>query len=219
MKTAEDRLAFAIDFAQKDLTQLRQGDWLNLKEDFEAFFLTAGQSATPQDLGGIITMPVTAPLPQDFTAEDFRRIQELTLNILASAADYVAGSAVVTRSHQHTQTGAIIPPTAMKEEEFKGNILFYVLPYPLSSKGQAFLSFTGSTRDLFFLILAFLLRQQPKDRIRRCPECQRLFLRMRKQAYCSRTCVNKVNKRTWREAREKRVQAPKRPRRKKAKAA
>ena len=38
------------------------------------------------------------------------------------------------------------------------------------------------------------------QKIRRCPECSDLFLKIRKQKYCSRTCVNRVNKRDWREA-------------------
>lgn len=37
-------------------------------------------------------------------------------------------------------------------------------------------------------------------RIRVCPEpkCRQLFVRVRKQVYCSRRCVNRANQREWR---------------------
>jgi endogenous inhibitor of DNA gyrase (YacG/DUF329 family) len=35
--------------------------------------------------------------------------------------------------------------------------------------------------------------------VRRCPECQTVFYRVRKQQYCSRRCTNRANMRQWRQ--------------------
>jgi hypothetical protein len=70
-------------------------------------------------------------------------------------------------------------------------------------------SFRGSIPALFLETLFWLIVSCP-DRIRRCPECERLFVRIRKQEYCSRTCVNRVNKRDWRKAQEAKAKAQKR---------
>src|SRR5262245_9598072 len=37
MQTADDRLTFAVRFAQMDLDHLRAGDWLNLRDDADTF--------------------------------------------------------------------------------------------------------------------------------------------------------------------------------------
>ena len=61
-------------------------------------------------------------------------------------------------------------------------------------------------RMLFFWYLFWLLLAEPPDRIQRCPECATIFFRVKKQAYCSRTCGNRATQRRWRERHE--VSAP-----------
>ena len=58
----------------------------------------------------------------------------------------------------------------------------------------------GTPRDLFWWNLSvLLLAEQPGRHILRCPECDTIFYRVQKQAYCSRTCSNRVMQRRFRE--------------------
>ena len=56
------------------------------------------------------------------------------------------------------------------------------------------------TQKAAMLILVTLMSGEPADRVLRCPECNKYFYRVRKQVYCSRTCVNRVTVREWRQA-------------------
>ena len=68
--------------------------------------------------------------------------------------------------------------------------------------------FMGNAPDMFLIRLAYLLNQQTAERILTCPECKKHFLKIRKQKYCSRTCVNRANKRDWRERKEVQDEEP-----------
>jgi hypothetical protein len=57
---------------------------------------------------------------------------------------------------------------------------------------------TGSTRDTILLLVLMLLYGTERPPIGRCPECERLYLRVRRQQYCSRPCVNRANARAYR---------------------
>lgn len=39
--------------------------------------------------------------------------------------------------------------------------------------------------------------------VRQCPECDKIFIRVRKQRYCSRLCVGRKNTRDFNKRREK----------------
>jgi hypothetical protein len=199
MDTSDERLAFAVGFAQMDLSRLRPGDWLNLREDVTAFLGLTPESMTPLASLGGISVGVYPPYPQELTEEQFEFLRIRTYDLLVSKMENIAMA----------QVGE--PPTENDSVPFPGgNIMFMVRPY--APEWRAVPEFRGLTSDMFLLILTLLLGQQPPDRIRRCPECQKLFLRIRKQGYCGRTCVNRVNKRTWREAQE--MKAQQRPARK-----
>jgi hypothetical protein len=61
---------------------------------------------------------------------------------------------------------------------------------------------SGSVRDMFLLTLHWLLYQESRSRIKRCPECGAIFYRIQKQQYCTRICTNRANVRTWRQREE-----------------
>jgi len=72
METAQDRLKFAVEFAEKDLRTLRPGDLLNMRDDLMAFLLG---TSTIKEKGGILAMPLKPPFPQDYEVEDFEQLQ------------------------------------------------------------------------------------------------------------------------------------------------
>ena len=59
----------------------------------------------------------------------------------------------------------------------------------------------GGTRDVAILAAVMLLTKPDRPPIGICPEddCGRLFVRVRRQQYCSRRCVNRANARDRRE--------------------
>jgi hypothetical protein len=61
------------------------------------------------------------------------------------------------------------------------------------------LQVTGTTRDTVLLVVVMLLLRSER-RIAICPEDERLFVKVRRQQYCSRRCVNRANVRAYREA-------------------
>ncbi len=58
----------------------------------------------------------------------------------------------------------------------------------------------GGTRDVAILAAVMLLTKTERSPIAICPEDDRLFVRVRRQQYCSRRCVNRANVRAYRAA-------------------
>jgi hypothetical protein len=177
MKTAEDRLRFVVEFAGMELDQL------NLKDDLQTFFGGGRHGeGTLASFAGALVMPLQVPLPQDYTEDHFRKLQQDVRQLLH---DMVGNRDL---SVQNTST-----PIPMQVE-------FSVQPWDdLGFPGRNVLAVRGSTRDCLLWLLSHLLAQEPTGRIVRCPSCETIFYRDRaNQEYCTRRCVNRVNKRSWR---------------------
>jgi hypothetical protein len=177
-----ERLHFAVALAQYNLSALRDGDWLNLREDFLAFL---GQSrdpdrtATVSDAGGLVSTRWPAPFPEDFSERDFQILQYEVRTILqAAAGDNMGGF-----------PASIDVKATLQVQPQDGRV---------SPSGGYITSLHGSTRDQFLFLLLDALRHEPPDRILRCPECHALFVRSYTQAYCSRRCTNRASVRQWR---------------------
>lgn len=170
MRTPTDRLQFAIRFAQMDLGRLRVGDWINLKEDMQNFLSRAGP-LQPFDVKVFLALPSTPAA--DLSKEDCQAIQHKMLDMLEKLVDKRGGHKVA--------------PTV------KGDgLTFNLLPGPVPVvQGPA-------SSELFGFVLFYLIAQEAKGRVLRCPECQTIFYRHRKQKYCSRTCTNRANVKNWR---------------------
>jgi len=177
--TARERVEFAIRFAQMDLDTLRPGDWLNLRDDFALFLVCkAGQRRPLAQRGEIMTMPLAHPLPSEFSEDDFRALQMEVRVIVQSLVHEGLLSAPMTEIHG------------------------YFFLFRPSTGDWSVLTAQGATRDMCLVTLLFLLNQESLDRIRRCPECGTIFYRIQKQQYCSRSCTNRANVRTWRQREE-----------------
>jgi hypothetical protein len=57
---------------------------------------------------------------------------------------------------------------------------------------------TGALRDCVLTMASLVIITPSRSPIARCPEDGRLFVRYRRQRYCSRRCVNRVNLRAVR---------------------
>jgi hypothetical protein len=190
MQTAKERLQFAIRFVQMDLDRLRPGDWLNLRDDLEAFLgrHLLDHLASQEDLaapvaaiGDIIGTPSEAPYPEQYGVDDFRVLQQETKRILSGMVD--------RREGVHNKSSAA---------RISIDLDLLNLGYIPSLAGRNMLEVSGTTQNTFVTVLYLLLSREPTDRILRCPECQTIFCRIRKQQYCSRPCVHRAAVRKWR---------------------
>lgn len=99
------------------------------------------------------------------------------------------------------------------KENVSGRVSF-ALTEPDRKTGDIGIFFFGSVREIFLLTTALLLNQyRMGSKILRCPAprknqpekpCDRIFLRIRKQQYCGKTCTDRVAQQTNRK-RETRV--------------
>jgi hypothetical protein len=223
METAEERLSFAVRFAEMALDQLRPGDWLNLRDDLVAFLShqeavdlreakDLGSALAPR--GGIVARAWKHPKPEEMTEADLRHLQEKTrefLNYVVEARrqkpltlQELADIPKVSERKLGKGVKADIFPKPKRlgldvpEEEISLTLSLSVPPSPRFA-GRCVLCVEGDTRGTFLTTLLFLLAQQPTNRVSKCPECSKIFLRVRKQQFCGRTCVNRANKRAWRQ--------------------
>jgi hypothetical protein len=67
--------------------------------------------------------------------------------------------------------------------------------------------------DVAILLTAMYLANAQRPPIAVCPEDERLFVKVRRQQYCSRRCVNKANIRAYRQRLAKRLAKKKSPKR------
>lgn len=70
-------------------------------------------------------------------------------------------------------------------------------------------SIDGDAVDVFCVMLAQLLSVSDLGaRVRKCPECGRLFLRIRRQLYCSDRCTDRATWRNYPESKKRRSRQP-----------
>jgi hypothetical protein len=183
LRPGADFLQFAVAFAQRDLATLRQGDWMNLREDFEAYigqtsFIAASGNCirahpTPDS---VLPSAVVFPLPGQYELHHFQALQQQVLALLQD------------ESAETIPVGTMHPVAEVT----------YIDGIGRSTPGRRQLLVSGNTDACFLKILTWLLDQEPPRRILACPECHTLFYRHKLQAYCSRKCSTRVTVRNFR---------------------
>jgi hypothetical protein len=175
-----ERLRVLVAFAQQNLSALRPGDWLNLKDDVQQALL--GAIYGPQwDMGtdeipipdGFMVHIVDPRWPGAFPPEELVQVQ-----------------AEVRTRLEAVLSCALLP----------------LVPLQVAAKleccaGQWVLIVEGTLRDGVLWLLLHLLLEGAASLLR-CPECGTLFVPQRNQDYCSRHCTNQVSQRLWRQRRE-----------------
>jgi len=167
---AAEQLKFIVDFANMDLQATREGDWINLQEDFSRFH-PAITRQEPGHTGLFVFVPEKNVELKKYPKLKFVPLQNELKAILF----------------------AKFPPA----EKFRmTDEIKITIRYVYGSKNIN-LAF-GEHRDLFLQRTMDLLENSEiSSKIRQCPECEKFFLRVRRQLYCSAPCVDKANKRDW----------------------
>jgi hypothetical protein len=208
--SSEDGLQFVIRFAQMDLEALRAGDWLNLWEDFLAFLhLSESRGIGYETMTAVRfkdnAREVYSPtISHRFTGilgegeADPRAVSDEDFAALLGDAQRDARTILDAFTRQprpeDTVEGFVIPVVAR-------------CPWGMMVKDQGLLV-NGSALQLFNEHVLYLLGLESPDRILRCPECDTIFYRIQKQAYCSRQCSNRATQRRWRERHEAPAPSP-----------
>lgn len=197
VRSAEDRLRFAVEFAQFDLSTFTSEQWLRLGRELKLFVsgrLTEEEpGASLADLGGMAFHIWKGPDPLECPREVIQQMQEDTRRII--------GRLIEGRDRGPLETRYWFPqPNQLNVSLTIMSARHWAVPE------EAYLEAFGSLRDMFLLQLFFLLQGRSVgstnraglSKIRRCSECQTLFYRVRRQEYCSHTCRTRVNQRRWR---------------------
>jgi hypothetical protein len=177
------RLEFVVTFVRLHLRTLRPGDWLNLREDLMAFL--TGFSGVPDAdspvfaRGDVLAHPTDPPTSDTFTREAFAQLQAEVLQFLEDL--------ILMPGDVGCRLGDAVAVQGV------------TLGLLANAQGYTHLVIEGTTRDLFFWVLALLLKDDQWQAIVRCAACGTVFYRYKGQMYCSKTCVNRVTQQRWRD--------------------
>ena len=195
-KRSDSLLRWAIDFAQMNLVNLREGDWLNLKDDLGNFTIAAGSpNSTAWDesyetpTGGIAPVPSPHEAVQDMTPQDFRTLQEEAKKLLRATAVSRLSDDDRERFRNPLSRSESAAYTLV---DFQGSMRFYMSPIV----DELFVY--GEPAKVFLIALILIIKESAALPVGLCPEDQRLFFRVGRQRYCSHPCVLRANKRDWR---------------------
>jgi len=195
-----ERIEFAVQFAQVDLDALRRGDWSKLRDDLQRLrwpsmpAFTSTRKTDRRELVG--AFEALEDPEQELPDEVVRKIQQETRHLLN---DIVDGREAALGRRPYRQPA-----------KYRAELHWF----PVVFADQITRQVEGTVGDQFIEHLFTALRDDAPDRVLRCPEpeCGRLFVRQRKQTYCSRRCINRAHSRKWRE----RVSVKNRPHKKSA---
>jgi hypothetical protein len=199
---ADDRLRFAVEFAQMDLAKLKTAAaWRTLQEDFDAFLEGRPEQPTPvAAFGGIRTSRYGAtPLAELASVPSRPRREE----VLQQTQEYAKALQLTVRRFlvsyldaRRQREGGASTRTPLPGIRLKEDATLRLFPVRIRKGWINVLEFWGP--DAFLVTLVFLLKQAGPDRLRRCPGCPRMFFRVRRQRYCSRRCMTRESVRAWR---------------------
>ena len=183
-----ERLRWVVDFANQDLTGFREGDWLNLRDDLRQLL--------NRPIAGI-----EVKVAFEFQKESRERLGEIQ-NKLREFLRGVATNNMTLSDKRPGRKGILLEAIPLS------------LSYGCSFSWQSFLSsyekesvvkeippagIFASADDVYDAVLfaVMLLLAGLHDNLRTCPECDRIFFKIRKQRYCSKRCINAATRREW----------------------
>jgi hypothetical protein len=177
---------------QMDLNSLRPGHWLLLREDLTNFMILSDSMLIINKLD-----PWWETTPPDVIAAVQTHTREFVLSWVTmhteQREDY--------RADRQTSPDKPDTTTVQTGRGIQGEIrLEYQIITERGPDGVArtMLHYHGAPQAAFLYAVQLHLKDAPPDAVRRCPECATLFVRVRKQVYCSRACLNRSGVRRWR---------------------
>lgn len=200
MKSDEERISFVLRFVQTDLDGLREGDWLNLREDVVTFL---GWSPRWRE---------------QITREGVRSVKEKVSEVLGGIA---RAFAPYTPGDQETHLPRQLSYRVQKEDALrlvdrgkKGfalgvervRLLFFDMSEPGKTRILIETSLeedgslgTAALRDAFLFSLLTTLSRLDITYLRRCPVCSRFFYAEHgRQIFCTPQCASRAGTKRFR---------------------
>jgi hypothetical protein len=207
-KAENGQLRWALWFAQADLAQWREGDWLNALEDLK-WLVTPLEGQPLRESGtALASLALTHPLnrrghpKRPDVAEVKRWLSPLqqALRTLFEKLDHQRYTAAVDEEGDPFVAPVGVPFTGeavlAAEPPYRRLQMFFTPKGP--NLQQQFVS--GAV-----LRVSDLLTRVDFSRLKRCPECKRLFLAVRRQRFDTRQCSLRDSQRRFR---QKQVRRP-----------
>ena len=167
IKTDVDRISFAVRFADMNVMAAKEATLRKLRRELGEFLGFTQRAATGRfDVHAAITR---APYPRGYSRRELHELRKAALEILTGAVEgkgFTGGVSI---------DGVVVDVVGPADERV--------------------LRFSGTTLSCFVLTLAFLLKGRAGERVAKCPECRRIFVRVRRQLYCTPKCTDRA---TWR---------------------
>lgn len=184
-----EKIKFLVDFANRvdlDSENMRPGDLLNLRDDFGKLFFPVVPTTEP---GGLVTKPLTQGSVYFDPRQDKSWLEYPIEKFEALQQEVKALLYFFTHSRGKKDVGG----SAIGGIPVKVSYTLIGL-----GTGPEMSVMQGEVRDLFiFQVLQLLFDRERSSLIRRCPQCEKFFLRTRRQLYCSKKCVDAANRAAW----------------------
>lgn len=186
--SSDQAMRWLIKFAQTDLANLSEGQWSDLIAEVQVFTkrgppLKMGRSTTR--ISASFTWKIIPP------ADPHAKDQEITIVTQPSREQIAFLQKWAFVSLDCIAKGGIVQVAA-------GTLLIGILTNPPPGQGHLVIS-TDNPKAAFGFHFAHLLAEYVK-RIRRCTECQLMFLSERRnQRFCTTRCLTRTTQRRWRE--------------------
>ena len=172
MTTDQYVLFFAVKLVDADFATLSRADWMKLREELDHVLGRDKIHVRSERAGVLVDPSFSLPRPQQFKKPEFSSLQRKAKSILE---DVVRGQSI-------------------GRKQYRPDIGFQTLP----DKDRSVLHVQGSVQDVFVYVLLQALTRTSIHPVRRCAVCGRIFVRVRKQLYCTRRCTNAASTRAYR---------------------
>jgi len=184
MDQHETPLQFAVRFSQMDLSVLRDGDRLNLKEELWGRFFTRDDILYSSHVKGMFGFPTWGPA--EFTNQQLVDLQKKTSLLVREWARMKSEDDASDATEGRVRSDGFVGRFPDK--------------YRLSTaaRGGGSLSVEGDFSDVFLLTLSMMLVQGGGDTLRSCGECGNTFSKRGRRKFCSPRCLDRATKRRYR---------------------
>ncbi len=171
-ESPQERLRCLLGFLGRDLSALREGEWLELDDDLKAFAtgLLSGELHGPEERWWVDWNPF-APLGR-------RRIQRIQNGL-------TTGLKMLLETGKWNPPKVAAPVSLQRIRERKTGRTRIVKHYKTNLLDS-------------IVVQAIDLKEWGGDQIRACQECHRPFLAVKRQIYCSRRCSQRTRDRRFR---------------------
>ena len=187
MDKSETPLQFAVRFAQVDIDTLREGDFLNLRDELHRHFFKPTGALGPFT-GGCWAIPNQNI--DELGRADVTRLQREALRFLSAWA----GQATFLNdflSRSKSEDPHIDPPPYEGKFPDRYEML-------QGTKGFTGIAFYGELDDVFGYMLTLMLQGGGGESLRLC-ECGKLFSKRGRRKFCSPRCLDRATKRRYRD--------------------